>query len=192
MCQELDELRNWVCRSASVPNYFYLMNYICDVYLCLCPRNGNKILTYNELVFHQNVTCTYWVKETKICFVLFVRFTGFRTVAVNWRCKACGCFSDPFQEGVIEVLYKLQHSDSDQSLQNRLNKTLSQNTVCSEDCVWNCWRFCHCVCVCVLCSCVCVNLVSCQEHLLCCMRRTSPVQKLHSWLWWFHTSHSCV
>lgn len=48
-----------------------------------------------------------------------------------------------------------------------------------------------CVCVC-LCSCVCVNLVSCQEHLLCCMRRTSPIQKLHSWLWWFHASHSCV
>ena len=89
------------------------------------------------------------MKETKICFVLFVRFTGFRTVAVNWRCKACGCFSDPFQEGVIEVLYKLQHSDSDQSLQNRLNKTLSQNTVCSEDCLELLEILSLCVCMCV-------------------------------------------
>ena len=115
------------------------------------------------------------MKETKICFVLFVRFTGFRTVAVNWRCKACGCFSDPFQEGVIEVLYKLQHSDSDQSLQNRLNKTLSQNTVCSEDCVWNCWRFCHCVCVCFMFMRVCKScIISRAPSLLHAQNITNP------------------
>ena len=100
-----------------MPNYFCLVDYICDGYLCLCPATGTEYLhTMNWFVI--KMLHVHMVRKNKICFVLFVRFTGFRAVAVDWWYKACSCFSDPFQKGFIEVLYKIQHSESDQSLQN--------------------------------------------------------------------------